>query len=331
MLLGVVNLAVGLVVLAFAADHFVKGAARIAVHFRVSPVVVGAVLIGFGTSAPEMVVSGIAAAEGELGIGVGNIIGSNVANVSLVLAAATLVGVVPVDSATVRREIPISVASVMVFALLVQGSIERWEGALLAGLIGWFLFDTIRTSSADRALDDEIAGTVGSAPIRRRREFVRAVAGLVLVVASSVFVVDGASRIADALDLSGGFVGFTLVALGTSAPELATSVQAVRNGQPDLLVGNLLGSNIFNSLAVGGIIGIVGPGPVLESRLGGAGALLMVAIVVVSAAFMVHRNQVGRTKGVVLFGMWVASVVILSGEEPIEGALEAALPAGAWF
>ncbi len=327
MLVGLVNLVGGLAVLAVAAGHFVKGAARLAVHYRVSAVVVGAVLIGFGTSAPEMVVSGVAAAQGELGIGVGNIIGSNVANVSLVLAAATLVTAVPVDSATVRREIPISVASVVVFALLVQGRIERWEGALLAVLIAWFLFDTIRTSGADRHLDDEIAGAVGSAPIRHRLEFLRAFAGLVFVVGSSWFVVDGASRLAESLDLSGGFVGFTLVALGTSAPELVTSVQAVRHGETDLLVGNLLGSNIFNSLAVGGIIGLVGPGPVLDTKLAGTGALLMVVIVVTSAVFMVHRNRVGRTKGVILFAMWVFTVVVLSGESQIEGALSL----GAWL
>jgi len=320
-LLGVVNLAAGLLILAVAADQFVKSSARIAVHYRVSPVVVGAVLIGFGTSAPEMVVSGVAAAEGELGIGVGNIIGSNVANVSLVLAAATLVGVVPVDSRTVRREIPISVASVVVFALLVQGRIERWEGGLLAVLIAWFLYDTIRTSSADRQLDDEIAGAVGSAPIRHRLEFLRAGGGLVFVIASSVLVVDGATRISVALDLSGGFVGFTLVALGTSAPELATSVQAVRNGEPDLLVGNLLGSNIFNSLAVGAIIGLVGPGQIPDSKLGDIGAVLMVVIVVTSAVFMVHRSQVGRAKGIILFSMWVATVVAVSGEQQIDGAL----------
>jgi len=321
MFLGLLFALGGLGVLTVAADHFVKGAARLAVHYRVAPVVVGAVLIGFGTSAPEMVVSGIAAGQGRLDIGVGNIIGSNVANISLVLAAATTVAVIPVNSRTVRREIPISVASVAVFALLIQGTVERWEGALLAVMIGLFLYSTLRSSSADTELDDEIVGITGGRAIRIRLEYGRALAGLVAVVLSSWCIVEGAGRVAEALDLSGGFVGFTLVALGTSAPELVTSVQAARQGETDLLVGNLLGSNVFNSLAVGGIIGLVGPGAIPDSTLGETGSLLMVIICLVSAAFMVHRASVGRTKGFILFFMWVVSVVILSGGETVEVTL----------
>ena len=131
MLLGLVFALSGLAVLTVAADHFVRGAARIAVAKHVSPVVVGAVLIGFGTSAPEMVVSGIAAGRGDLDIGVGNIVGSNVANISLVLAAAASIVAIPVSSSTIRREVPISVASVIVFALLIQGEITRLEGAFV--------------------------------------------------------------------------------------------------------------------------------------------------------------------------------------------------------
>jgi len=135
MLLGLVFAIGGLSVLTLASDQFVKGAARLAVVFNVAPVVVGAVVIGFGTSAPEMVVSGLAAVDGNLDIGVGNVIGSNVANISLVLAAASFITVIPVSSQTVRREAPISVAAVLVFAGLVQGDLNRWEGAVLAALL----------------------------------------------------------------------------------------------------------------------------------------------------------------------------------------------------
>ena len=166
MILGLIFAVGGLVVLTLAADHFVAGAARIAVFYKISPVVIGAVLIGFGTSAPEMVVSGIAAAQGDLDIGVGNIIGSNVANVSLVLAAAAAVSVIPVSSSTLRREVPISVASVAVFALLVQGEISRLEGALLAALIVTFLVFILRTSSAtDESFDDDVSEIVGDEPV----------------------------------------------------------------------------------------------------------------------------------------------------------------------
>ena len=322
MILGLIFAVAGLIVLAFAADHFVAGAARLAVFYDVSPVVIGAVLIGFGTSAPEMVVSGIAAGQGDLDIGVGNIIGSNVANISLVLAAAAVVRTIPVDSATLRREVPISVASVIVFALLVQGEITRFEGGIFVALILAFLVFVLRSSSSsDASFDDDVVGIVGDKPVEVGREAARALIGLALVVVSSYFIVDGAERVASALELSGGFVGFTLVALGTSAPELVTSVQAARQGETELLVGNLLGSNVFNSLAVGGIIGLVGPGPVLDTTLAETGSVLMVVIVITSAVFMLIGGSVGRNKAFVLFFLWVVSVVVLSGGDTAEAAL----------
>lgn len=322
MILGLIFAVAGLIVLAFAADHFVAGAARLAVFYDVSPVVIGAVLIGFGTSAPEMVVSGIAAGQGDLDIGVGNIIGSNVANISLVLAAAAVVRTIPVDSATLRREVPISVASVIVFALLVQGEITRFEGGIFVALILAFLVFVLRSSSSsDASFDDDVVGIVGDKPVEVGREAARALIGLALVVVSSYFIVDGAERVANALELSGGFVGFTLVALGTSAPELVTSVQAARQGETELLVGNLLGSNVFNSLAVGGIIGLVGPGPVLDTTLAETGSVLMVVIVITSAVFMLIGGSVGRNKAFVLFFLWAVSVVVLSGGDTAEAAL----------
>jgi len=321
-ILGLIFAVAGLIVLAFAADHFVAGAARTAAFYKVSPVVIGAVLIGFGTSAPEMVVSGIAAGQGDLDIGVGNIIGSNVANISLVLAAAAVVRTIPVDSATLRREVPISVASVIVFALLVQGEITRFEGGIFAALILAFLVFVLRSSSSsDASFDDDVVGIVGDKPVEVGREAARALIGLAFVVVSSYFIVDGAERVANALELSGGFVGFTLVALGTSAPELVTSVQAARQGETELLVGNLLGSNVFNSLAVGGIIGLVGPGPVLDTTLAETGSVLMVVIVITSAVFMLIGGSVGRNKAFVLFFLWVVSVVVLSGGDTAEAAL----------
>ena len=324
MILGLVFAVGGLVVLTFAADHFVRGAARIAVFYKISPVVIGAVLIGFGTSAPEMVVSGIAAGQGDLDIGVGNIIGSNVANISLVLAAAAAVSVIPVASSTLRREVPISVASVIVFALLVQGEITRLEGALLAALIFSFLVFILRSSSGtDESFDDDVSDIVGDEPVELWKEAFRALVGLGFVVGSSWFIVNGADRVAEALDLTGGFVGFTLVALGTSAPELVTSVQAARQGETELLIGNLLGSNVFNSLAVGGIIGLVGPGPVLDTTLAETGSILMVGIVVISAGFMIVGGSVGRYKAFILFFLWVVSVVVLSGGDSAETAARA--------
>jgi cation:H+ antiporter len=318
MLIGLAFALGGLSVLTLASDQFVKGAARLAVIFRVAPVIVGAVVIGFGTSAPEMVVSGLAAFNDDLDIGVGNVIGSNVANISLVLAAASFVTVIPVTSTTIRREAPISVAAVLVFAGLVQGDLNQWEGGVLAALLALVLASVLRSAKADDPLVGDIEELVGDEQHLVGIETVRTLIGLVIVAASAWFIVEGATRIADELDLSGGFVGFTLVAVGTSTPELVTALTAARQGETELLIGNLLGSNVFNSLAVGGVIGIVGPGPVLDTRLAEWGSLLMIAIVVISWLMMMTGKRVTRREGVVLLLLWIASVVILSGGEPAE-------------
>ena len=321
MILGLIFAVAGLIVLAFAADHFVAGAARLAVFYDVSPVVIGAVLIGFGTSAPEMVVSGIAAGQGDLDIGVGNIIGSNVANISLVLAAAAVVRTIPVDSATLRREVPISVALGDRVRPAGTGRDHPLRGAFCRPDPGVPRLRAPQFVIEDASFDDDVVGIVGDKPVEVGREAARALIGLALVVVSSYFIVDGAERVANALELSGGFVGFTLVALGTSAPELVTSVQAARQGETELLVGNLLGSNVFNSLAVGGIIGLVGPGPVLDTTLAETGSVLMVVIVITSAVFMLIGGSVGRNKAFVLFFLWAVSVVVLSGGDTAEAAL----------
>lgn len=321
MVLGLVFAVGGLAVLTVAADQFVKGAARVAVIFQVAPVVVGAIIVGFGTSAPEMVVSGLAAVDGNLDIGVGNIIGSNVANISLVLAAAAFIATIPVNSVTVRREAPISVASVLVFAGVLQGELSRWEGVILGVLLILALAIVLRAARADDPLVGDVEGLIGDEEHSVRKESVRTLLGLVVVAGSAWFIVEGATRVADELELSGGFVGFTLVAVGTSAPELVTAIAAVRQGETELLIGNLLGSNVFNSLAVGGLIGLVGPGPVLDTRLAQWGSVLMVVVVTLSWLMMLIGGKITRRDAVVLLGLWVASVVVLSGGEATENAL----------
>ena len=341
----------GLAVLAVASDQFVKGAVRLAVVMRIAPVIVGSVIVGFGTSAPEMVVSGIAAADGNLDIGVGNVVGSNVANISLVLGCATLIAAVPVQPAILRREVPISVASVVVFTVLLQGGTTRPEGtvlvlALVAAL--WFLLRTSPRRLAEppvpensnpqtqgpqtqgplsqdhgtattgaqvqglAALPTEVSELVGDTAPSALSETIRTLAGLVLVAGSAWFVVAGAERIAEELDLTGGFIGFTLVAIGTSAPELFTAVAAARRGEIELLIGNLLGSNMFNSLGVGGVIALVGPGQVLDSSVAVRGSIMMVAVVAVSAVMMIAHKKVSRTEGIVLLAMWAGCVLVLA-------------------
>lgn len=314
MLLGLVYSIVGLGVLSLAADQFVRGAARLAVVLRMAPIVVGAIVVGFGTSAPEMLVSGVAAANGRLDIGVGNIIGSNVANISLVLGAASFVAVVPVSRSVIRRDAAVSVAAVGLFALLVQGELGRLEGVLMVvSLFAWFVLVLrgARTSGSEGDMDD-LSELVGEDPPALGIETLRTVVSLALVAGSAYVLVEGAERVADALDLSGGFVGYTMVAVGTSAPELVTAVAAARQRETELLVGNLLGSNVFNSLAVGGVIGLIGPGPVGDLTLQTLGSVMMVVICAVSWVAMAVGRRVTRVDGIALLGLWIVSIVLLA-------------------
>ena len=314
MLLGLVLSIVGLVVLALAADQFVRGAARLAVVLRMAPIVVGAIVVGFGTSAPEMLVSTLAAANGRLDIGVGNIIGSNVANISVVLGGASFVAVVPVSSGVLRRDAAVSVAAVAIFALIVQGDLGRLEGVLLLVALGaWFVLVLRGARSGQSAPDlDDLSEIVGEDPPALRVETLRTVVSLALVAGSAYVLVEGAERVAEGLNLSGGFVGYTMVAVGTSAPELVTAVVASRQRETELLVGNLLGSNVFNSLAVGGVIGLVGPGPVGDVTLQTRGSLMMVLICAVSWVAMAIGRRVNRIDGVILLCLWIVSIVLLA-------------------
>jgi cation:H+ antiporter len=267
-LLDIAALVAGLALLAVAGEAFVAGAGRLAIGLRISPVIVGALVIGFGTSAPEMLVSVLAAAEGALEIGVGNIIGSNIANVTLVAAAAAMVAPLAVSSKTLRREAPISAAAVLLFGLLVQGGLSRIEGLVLAAALVGAVALLVRSAVRDEdPLGDEALARVSPDEVGTGREGVRTGLGLLGVIVGAQLVVTGARGIADAAGIAEGFVGLTLVAVGTSLPEIVTAVSATRQGQTDLVVGNLFGSNMFNSLAVGGGVALVGPGPIDDTGL----------------------------------------------------------------
>ena len=185
---------------------------------------------------------------------------------------------------------------------------------LVAALGAWFVMVLIRarTGEGEAGMED-LSGLVGEHSPALRIETLRTVVSLALVTGSAYILVEGAERVAEALDLSGGFVGYTMVAMGTSAPELVTAVAAARQRETELLVGNLLGSNVFNSLAVGGVIGLVGPGSVGDILLQTRGSILMVAICVVSWVAMAIGYRVGRMDGVMLLCLWVVGIALLAG------------------
>ena len=289
-----------------------------------SPVLVGAVVVGFGTSAPELLVSGIAAARGDLDLGVGNIVGSNVANLTLVLGSAAFIVPLLVARSLLIREAPLSLLAVLAFAYATVGGLQRWEGiVLLVGLVAalsWVIIGGVdhtpqldrnepsgpsSLSAAAAEVDQTEAGTLSAHAIRT-------LLGLVGTVAGAQLLVWGAQAIALDLGLTGGFVGFTLVAVGTSLPELVTAVMAARRGATELLLGNLLGSNMFNSLAVGGAIAVVGPGAIDDSGLATIGIGVMVLVAVGAWFAMATLRRVHRTEAILLLLSWFIAVVLLA-------------------
>lgn len=331
LLVAVIEVVIGILLLSRAADEFVEGSATVARAAHVSPIVVGAVIVGFGTSAPELLVSGIAAADGDLDLGLGNIVGSNVANLTLVLGAAALIVPLTVTRALLIREAPLSLISVLVFAYFTTGGLEVWEGyVLLAGLaaaLAWIVIGGMNGRRAARAAAEQ--ASEHSVPV----ELLRTVLGLIGTVAGAQLLVWGASAIAAEIGLTGGFVGFTLVAVGTSLPELVTAVMAARRGETELILGNLLGSNMFNSLAVGGAISLVGPGPIVDEGLRTIGVVVMVLVAIGAWVTMVTLRAVTRLEAVILLATWLVAVGLLAqnatdGDDGIE-ARSGALLAGA--
>jgi len=313
MLIALVLLVAGLALLVWASDQLVTAAARLSLVLRITPVVIGVVVIGFGTSMPELVVSGLAAIEGLFDLGVGNVIGSNIANVLLVLGAAALVAPVAVTDRLLRREVPLTLVAVAAFAWAIQGPLRVVDAILLLVLLAVVLGIVITLARRDGTIDLNELEELSAAATSTGRESLRAIVGLTLTIAGAQMVVIGGGAIAEGFGLSEGFVGLTLVAVGTSLPELATSVQAVRRGEAELLVGNVLGSNLFNAAAVGSLLVWSGAnlGRTVATELAGIATIAMVVAVAGVSLLLIVRRRLGRLSGALMMLAYVAVVVLL--------------------
>ncbi|SFM33697.1 cation:H+ antiporter [Nitrosomonas nitrosa] len=261
-MLAFVAVVCGLMLLVWSADRFVNGAASTAHYFGMPPLLIGMVVVGFGTSAPEMVVSALAASQGNPGIALGNAYGSNIANIALILGVTTLISPVTVHSQVLRKELPILTAVTVLAAWQVwDGSISRLDAITLlvvfAGLMSWAIWQGLQ-KQAD-ALGENIAQQLEVRTMTLRQALFWLVLGLVLLIISSRILVWGAVEIARGFGVSDLIIGLTIVAVGTSLPELASSIIAARKGEHDIAVGNVIGSNLFNTLAVVGIAGTIHP------------------------------------------------------------------------
>lgn len=312
MVLTLLALMAGVALLASAADQFVLGAARVALISRISPLVVGVVIIGFGTSSPELLVSAIAAAGGDAEVAIGNIVGSNIANLSLLLGIGAIIVPVVVASSTVRREVPLTIGAMALFLVLVQGGVSRVEGVVLAAAMAAALWSVTRGATATDPLGPEAEELADPSHHSMRAEIVRTAIGLIGTVAGAQLLLWGALDLADRAGLGAGFVGATLVAVGTSLPELVTVVQSARRRETDLIVGNLLGSNLFNALGVGAVIGLIGASGLDDDRLTLVAAGAAVGVSIVAGAAMLTRRAVERWEGIALVVLYAAIVPFLA-------------------
>ncbi|MCQ2060331.1 MAG: calcium/sodium antiporter [Fibrobacter sp.] len=265
MVLPIVAVIAGLALLVWSADKFVDGAVGVAKFCGMSSLLIGMVVVGFGTSAPEMVVSALSALQGNPELALGNAYGSNIANIALILGVTAIIIPVVVKRIALRRDLPILLAvSGLAFYQLHDGAISRMDAVvLLAVFAGIMLFNILseraiaKKASAENPID--AVPPDSAKKISLSKSILWLVLGLVLLVASSRMLVWGAVEIARSLGVSDLLIGLTIVAVGTSLPELASSIMAARKGEDDLAVGNILGSNLFNTMAVVGIAGVIAP------------------------------------------------------------------------
>lgn len=295
MVLPLLSIVIGLLILLWSAGKFVDGAAGTAKHFGMSPLLIGMLVIGFGTSAPEMIVSVLAATQGNPGLALGNAYGSNIANIALILGLTALISPIAVKSAVLRKELPIllGVTLFSVFQLIDLHVSHDDAFALLlvfVGLMAWSVYSGIQSDSD--ALADDVDAEIPNQPLKTN--LITLAIGLTLLIISSRVLVWGAVEVATYYGVSDVIIGLTIIAIGTSLPELASSLIAIKKGEHELALGNVIGSNLFNTLGVIGLAGIIAPMDV-EPEFLYRDALLMVGLTVALLIFCVGLNgKAGR-------------------------------------
>lgn len=309
----------GLALLALGAEFLVRGASRLALTFGISPLVVGLTVVAFGTGSPELAVSLQSGLAGQGGLAIGNVVGSNICNVLLVLGLSALATPLAVAPQVIRQEIPFMVGvSLLLWGLVFDGHLGRWESALLFGLLGLYSVFLIRQSrrarkKARREFAEALPQPAASAWNRHWSvHILLVIAGLVLLIFGARWLVQAAIAFATHLGVSKLVVGLTVVAVGTSLPEIATSIIAAVRGERDLAVGNVIGSNIFNILGVLGITGLFAPeGLTVAPGVLEFGMLVMLASAVACIPVAFTGRVIARWEGGLFLFFFAAYTVYL--------------------
>ena len=314
----------GLVALVLGANLLVRGASKLALSFGISPLVVGLTIVAFGTSAPEVAVSVGAVFKGQTDIAIGNVVGSNIFNVLFILGVSALITPLVVNVQLIRQEVPIMIgASLLLLALGLDGSLGLWDGALLLGLLlAYTVFLVLQSRRETQAARDEYAqenkpARPGAWDNRLPAQLALIAVGLVLLVYGSEWLVTAAVSFAKAMGVSDLVIGLTVVAAGTSMPEVATSITAAIKGERDIAVGNVVGSNTFNILGCLGVSGLVAGGMPAGAALQVAPALLsfdiwvMLAVALACLPMFMSGREIARWEGGVFLLYYLAYVAYL--------------------
>jgi cation:H+ antiporter len=314
----IASLAAGLIVLVLGAEIMVGGASRLAAALGISPLVIGLTVVAFGTSSPELAVNLQGVAIEDTNIGLGNILGSSIFNILVILGIAAIINPLKVAQQLVRLDIPVMIGvSILVYLFSLDGWIGRLEGALLIlGLVAYILFLLKKCPQECQEVKDEYAHEFGTGPLKGARAWLRniglVVIGLTMLTLGSRWLVNGAEHLAQALGLSQLIIGITIVALGTSLPEVATSIIAAVRGERDIAAGNAIGSNIFNILSVLGLTslaspdGIFVPEPALTFDFP-----VMIAVAIAALPIFFTGNVIARWEGWLLLGYYVIYTLYL--------------------
>jgi cation:H+ antiporter len=305
-------LLLGLVLLYFGAEGLVRGSASLALRLGVGPLLVGLTVVAFGTSAPEMIVSVKAAYLGQGDISVGNVVGSNICNIGLILGFCALIVPIKVASQIVRIDTPIMIATTaLAIVLLYDGSLSRLEGIVFFALLIVYVVFSIRIAKRQTTdpLAQEFTGEVKRLKRGAALDVVMVIGGLVMLVFGARFLVDAAIEIAKAAGLSEAVIGLTIVAVGTSLPEFATSLIAAIKRESDIAVGNIVGSNIFNILGILGVSAMITP--LSSSGITWIDLGVMAAFALALWGFSATGRRISRTEGLVMMVAYAGYVTWL--------------------
>lgn len=305
-------LVVGLVFLVWSADKLVFGAAALARNVGISPLVIGMTILAMGSSAPEMMVSATAALDGKTDTAVGNVLGSNIANIALILGITAMIKPLSISSAVLRRELPLMIGvTILAGVLLWDSHLGFYEGVLLFVLFAAFILAMLRISkkeknsgSSDPLLEEQESEVPEGVSNGKAAMWV--VIGLIILPIAADTLVNSAVYIAQYFGMSDLVIGLTIIAVGTSLPELAASLAGVMKGEDDMAVGNIIGSNVFNILAVMGIPGILNPSILSEYAMGRDFWIMLGVSLLLVAMALGKSRSINRIEGAVLFCCFIA-------------------------